>query len=118
MTLHFNLQQNSNEDKIDVDITRCIFQQYKTSICVRGILNTLFIYCIYLMFTWGALFCFLIIIIVILEISETITYRRCHGELFRTLTQHTRKYPKKKKGGFVQPKADEFLICCAVLFIF
>lgn len=70
------------------------------------------------MFTWGALFCFLIIIIVILEISETITYRRCHGELFRTLTQHTRKYPKKKKGGFVQPKADEFLICCAVLFIF
>lgn len=43
MTLHFNLQQNSNEDKIDVDITRCIFQQYKTSICVRGIyINTLF----------------------------------------------------------------------------
>lgn len=40
MTLCFNFQQNSDEDKIDVYISRCVFQQHKTPICVRSILKT------------------------------------------------------------------------------
>ena len=90
ITLHFIVQQNSDEDKVDVDIIRCIFQQYKTSICVRSILNILFSLCHWYTqlsgLVWILTFSFFL-----LEISETITYQRCHGERFRTSTHRSRK---------------------------
>lgn len=46
MTLHIHLQQNGDEDKVAVNIAGRVFQQYKTSICVRGILSTVFGYAI------------------------------------------------------------------------
>lgn len=40
--------------------------------------------------------CFDRLCVCVLEISETTTSQRCHGELFRTLTRHSRKYEPQK----------------------